>query len=84
MKYRWKAPKYKDGDWVEFRDSWGHIRRGIVCDVETGYDNEGVAGHSYRMVIHDVDAKRRGYHASEEDVWPDVAVRTRASRKEGQ
>lgn len=47
--YTWRAPKAREGEWVFFRDRWDTIRIGFLESVETKYDGDGVAWHTYTV-----------------------------------
>lgn len=49
MNYQWTAPLIERGQRVRFRDHRGTLREGECYGVNTWYDRDGVARHSYHI-----------------------------------
>lgn len=47
VKYTWEPPIVQDGDYVRYLRHGGQERTGWVRSVETRYDSNGQARHSY-------------------------------------
>lgn len=49
MEYSWSAPKYAEGQFVRFDWGGNNWKTGRICSLETSYDHNGVAFHTYRI-----------------------------------
>lgn len=68
--YSWKAPAFRQGDFVRFIDHRGTIREGDIVFIETNYSGHRRLG--YADAFHIYSIRRRGFvqriHVGEESV----------------